>query len=240
MCMKYLKTFEGFDFNLDDEITESLYIQRLYEEYQAEFESMDNDGLTPGERAALSRGMQLMTEEQAAVAYLLAADKSRFIWEAMGVIGLSKTPLSAEELSKQIGMKILSFLYAVKKFRIMMGKEDQKGQAIYDKIIKFFNKFDTMSPNAVASIAQGAFTPEAAERGAGYAEDFYKAKEMKGMDKRKMEFDIRSGVNSFIKAFEKLGYSYLESKKKAIDKIAKERNLSPMKVEEIAFRKQVR
>jgi hypothetical protein len=238
--MKYLKTFEGFDFNLDGEISESLYIQRLYEEYEAEFESMDNDGLTPGERAALSRGMDLMSEEQAAVAYLLAADKSRLIWEAMGVVGLSKTPISAEELSKQIGMKILSFLYAVKKFRIMMGKEDQKGQAIYDKIIKFFNKFDMMTPEAVASIAQGAFTPEAAERGAGYAEDFYKAKEMKGMDKRKMEFDIRSDVNSFANSFAKLGYPYPDAKKKAIARVAKERNLSPMKVEEIAFGKQVR
>jgi hypothetical protein len=158
----------------------------------------------------------------------------------MGVVGLSKTPLSAEELSKQIGMKILSFLYAVKKFRIMMGKEEQKGQAIYDKIIKFFNKFDMMTPEAVASIAQGAFTPEAAERGAGYAEDFYKAKEMKGMDKRKMELNIRSDVNSFAKSFEKLGYSYPDAKKKAIARVAKERNLSPMKVEEIAFGKQVR
>lgn len=238
--MKYLKTFESFDFNLNEEISESLYIQRIYEEYAAEFEAMETENLTSGEKAALSRGMDLMTEEQAAVAYLLACEKSRLIWEAMGVVGLPKTPLSAEELAKQIGMKILSFLYAVKKFRILMGKEEQGEQAIYDKLIKFFNKFDMMSPEAVASIAQGAFTPEAAEKGATYAEDFYKAKEMKGLDKRKMEAQIRSDVNSYIRGFEKLGYSYPDAKRKAINKVANETQIPAAKVEEITFGKPTR
>lgn len=233
--MKFIQAFESFQLRYEGELNESLYVQRIFEDYEKEIKSMEDDELTSGEKAALTRGMDLLTEAQAAVAYLLALGKSNLIWKTMGLVGLGSTPISVEDLSKQIGMKILSLIYAMKKFKILMGKEEQGSQVIYEKIIKFFNKFDTMNPEDVASIAQAAFTPEAAEKGEEYTQQFSQKKEVKSMEKRKKEFELRQYVNTIINTYGKMGYGYPESKKKAINRVSKEMNIPPAEIEKIVF-----
>jgi len=78
--------------------------------------------LTNGEKIALSKGLDLLTDSQAAVCYLYAKDLSHKIFSkaTQGYVIPDYVSHSAKlNTADSIGLKDQSFMRAVKKFRIL-------------------------------------------------------------------------------------------------------------------------
>lgn len=117
------------------------------------YESFDRE-LTGGEKAAISRGDEIMSEEQAAFCFVLASgDASQLM------VGDSNTRFeqvaSVEDWPAWVDMKTESIRRAVEKFRYLMG-ESEKEVTVYQKLIDFHDKFADMPREDVIELASMA------------------------------------------------------------------------------------
>jgi len=221
--MKHLKQYEDFSGSENNEMSEDLNFENSIWEDQEET-------LTPGERRALSRGLDIMTEEQAAVCYLFAKDKSNMIYNAMGSTGMGYNPLKNEDLAGAIGMKYPSFLYAVKKFRILLNKEEQGEQSLYPKITDFFDSFYSMTDQEVAEIAKGAFTEEAMQKGEEYKSGAMQKQAQKSLKDVNFTGAIRQYYRGIFSIYQQKGLSIPDVKDKAIRLTASKMEITPQEV----------
>jgi hypothetical protein len=176
--MKHLLLFENFDQTMPEDL-----------------------GLSSGEKAALDKGLELLTMEQAAVCYLYAKELYSEIYRAMvSAEEFAPSELSTEnpdDLSILIGIKRRSFDYAVSKMKILLGLIPQGSQAIYPKIINFFNQFSEMGKDGVINIASGAFTPDAMEKGKAFKYQLDSAKAQKSTETINMNTLIRDAYKAY-------------------------------------------
>lgn len=161
----------------------------------------ENSGLSSGEKAALDKGLELLTMEQAAVCYLYAKELYSEIYRAMvGSAEFAPTEFRTEnpdDLSILIGMKRRSFDYAVSKMKILLGLIPQGTQTIYPKIVSFFDQFSEMSKDGVISVASKAFTPEAIEKGKAFKYQLDSSKAEKSLTALKKNMLIRDAYRAF-------------------------------------------
>lgn len=181
----------------------------------------EDSGLSSGEKAALDKGLELLTMEQAAVCYLYAKELYSEIYRAMvGSEEFAPTEFRTEnpdDLSILIGMKRRSFDYAVSKMKILLGIIPQGTQTIYPKIVSFFDQFSEMSKDGVISVASKAFTPEAIEKGKAFKYQLDSSKAQKSiMDKNKNLF-IRDAYRAYYRMAMGKMDDY-QAKAKAIEK----------------------
>lgn len=140
------------------------------------FRNFVNEGeaavLSSGEKAAITRGDDILTAAQGAVCYLYAKELSHKLYYASAKGSVMADQISTkqrENVADSIGIKAQSFTRAVKKFRILLGKEEQGNENIYPKIEKeLFEPFEEMSIDQVVELGKTAFTEEASLRGEEY------------------------------------------------------------------------
>ena len=108
--------------------------------------------LSSGERAALTRGDDIMTDEQAAFCFCVANGWSKDI-----MIGDTRTKFEqqvpVEKWPAWTSMKAESIRRAVEKFEFILEKTDKEDIIVYDKIKNYCNTFLDMKSEEVIQIA---------------------------------------------------------------------------------------
>lgn len=114
------------------------------------------------EKALVDRGLDVMSEEQAAFCFTLASG-----WAAEITVAGSSTRLQAvapvEDWPAWARIKKRSVDFAVQKFEIMMGKRDEvyRNESLYPKIVGFFTRYSAMPKSEVLRIASDCLdTPD--------------------------------------------------------------------------------
>jgi hypothetical protein len=176
--MRNVKLFESFqeDFILEkifsefveihSSVLESLFLYEAVEEIVDWDNEEENKVLTKGEKAALARGHQIMTEEQLAALYLAALGKTeddtvKYISRIEGMLDFAETDskknpvITMAALADAIGMNSnRTMSRTVNKFRNLIdGVGETESETIYPKLMKAYEKFKKMTPDVVANIA---------------------------------------------------------------------------------------
>jgi len=209
----------------------------LYEEFSPNENPVTGE-LTSGEKAALSKGLELMTLEQAAVCYLFAKEKydlvDRAIRSSSGYTYSSYKTYDSKDLSTLIGMKIGSFTYAVKKFRILLGLEERGEQNIYEKIKKFFDELVELTLEDLTQLASGAFTEESLRKGESFRTGEELDKKRRSIEQTREIFKVKDYYKSLLSMYmDRMSLSYPEASQKAIKSTASKLNLDYKNVEKI-------
>jgi hypothetical protein len=192
--------------------------------------------LTKGERAAIARGEDLLTDAQAAVCYLYAKDLSYKLFSTGkgSVVSDTVSPSEKMDVADNMGLKAASFTRAVRKFKIMLGKEEQGEEALYPKLEKLFNHFEDMTTDQLVDLGKSAFTEDAKLKGEDYRQQRLdkQAKEKQRDAKLVQDVkDVYKGLYNYFVNVKKL--STAESKKKVVDQVAKKFSITNKEVLEI-------
>jgi hypothetical protein len=203
--------------------------------------SETEEKLTRGEKAALAQDKDLLTDAQAAVCYLYAKDQSHKIYAKGGkgaVISDAIGTAQKNDVADSIGLKAQSFSRAVKKMRILLGKDEQGEEALYPKLEKLFAHFEDMTTNQVADLAKSAFTEDAKIKGEGYRKQRLDKQAAEKKRDAKLVQDVRDvykGLYTYFVNGKKL--SPAEAKAKAVDQVQKKFDISAKEILEITGNK---
>lgn len=144
---------------------------------------------TGGEKAAITRGHDVLTKPQLAAMYLAARDAMGRSEDTRGRgdSGLTRNALkmnkeentdfqklSAPRLGDVLDLKPRTVSYTLSKFRLLLqgNREGIHGNDLYDKIINAFDEFEKMSVGEVYSLATEAVNMDAGtERSQKYEEE---------------------------------------------------------------------
>lgn len=158
-------------------------LEELYEFHLPEFEVPEVEApevkYSGGEKAAITRGHDVLTKAQLAALYLAAKNAAGRSEDTRGRgdSGLTRNALkiakeestdfeklSAPRLADVLDLKPRTVNYTLSKFRLLdLGnREGTESNHLYDKIIEAFDEFENMSPAEVYAIAA-----EAVNMGAG-------------------------------------------------------------------------
>lgn len=169
--------------------------------------------LTSGQRAALSRGHDLVTKSQHALCYLIAKGKKSVLRQPYNKFD------SNSELVAHAGLNPETAKHRVIEYEVLMGKKEPRAgdeHLINDReselIHHYFNSFENMDPYQVAELADESFTPENQEIGMSKLMDQrnkQKASQTKTKMNRQQEDnsiknDIKFNVNGY-RAMNKAG-----------------------------------
>jgi hypothetical protein len=178
--MKYFKLFEAFQDEMIIEQVFQEFLESLDESLHDIFALDENEitdlddekdkELTKGEKAALARGLQIMTEPQLAALYLAALGKSeddvlKYIVKIDGMLDFAeidsktqKPSITLAALADSIGLESTrTMARTVNKFRNLIdGVGETESEVIYPKIIKAFDTFRQMKPDEIANIASSS------------------------------------------------------------------------------------
>lgn len=244
--LKHLKLFE--ELNNDNVFnTESMNQSDTVEFQTIKTDSDQERKLSSGEKAALARDMDLITEPQLAALYLVAqakiarsqdrSDISDFraiqrIERNRGKEDFREVPYG--RLADILNMKPLTVSRTTNKFRLLILGEERPSEILYPKVISAFNQFKNMSPAEVQALADEAINYGAdTNRSEEYADKISK----QGEKTRENRANKVKAVGQAVKSL----YTGLRSKvgdekaaKMTISKIASERDLSPEEVKLLA------
>lgn len=180
--MRYVKLFESFqeDFIMEQifsgfveenkDLLESIFLNEAAEaeEIVDWNDEKEDKVLTRGEKAALARGHQIMSEEQLAALYLAALGKSededvtKYISKIDGMLDFAELDAKTQKpkillaaLADAIGMRSnRTMARTVNKFRNLIdGVGETDSETIYPKLTKAYEKFKKMTPDVIANIA---------------------------------------------------------------------------------------
>ena len=173
------------DYQTDMEIADSIYedwksdqeedLNSVFENDLYEDDDDDNWGdddaeLTSGEKAALARDFQIMNKPQLAALYLRALGKAKDNHYGTYTIMIDGIK-DFGEIDKEGVFNITGYAFAdaigldsavtvqrtIMKFRnLISGEGETSGEAIYPKIIKAFNEFNSRTPREIAALASEA------------------------------------------------------------------------------------
>ncbi len=150
-------------------------LDELYANQPAEIEEIE---YSPGEKAARTKGQDILTRPQLAAMYLAAKDAMGRSEDTQGRgdSGLTRNALkinkeestdfqklSAPRLGDVLDLKPRTVSYTLSKFRLLLqgNREGIFGNDLYDKIINAFDEFEKMPVGEVYSIAMEAVNPDA-------------------------------------------------------------------------------
>jgi len=153
-----------------EEDLSSVFESDLYEDDDEDDWGDDDAELTSGEKAALARDFQIMGKPQLAALYLRALGKVKDNHYGTYTIMIDGIK-DFGEIDKEGVFNITGPAFAdaigldsaetvrrtVKKFRnLISGEGETSGEAIYPKIIKAFNEFNSRTPRKIAALASEA------------------------------------------------------------------------------------
>lgn len=198
--------------------------------------SASAEELTKGEKAALARGEDLLTDAQAAVCYLYAKDQSHKIFSSGKGSVISDAISSAQknDVADSIGLKSASFTRAVKKMRILLGKEEQGEEHLYPKLEKLFTHFEDMKTEEIVDLARSAFTEDAAAKGETYKKQRLDKQAAEKKRDAKLVQDVRDvfkGLYNYFVNGKKM--SAADARAKATEQVQKKFDISAKEVNEI-------
>jgi hypothetical protein len=176
--MKHVKLFESFheDFLIEKAFVEFLYsldesLEEIFSMNEAEErvewdDEKEEKSLTRGEKAALARGHNLMSEEQMAVLYLIALGKTedeieKYITRIDGMLSFAdldpktqKPKFTMAAIADAIGLvSNRTMSRTINKFKnLIEGVGETEAEAIYPKLLKAFQKFGKMNTDSVAAL----------------------------------------------------------------------------------------
>jgi hypothetical protein len=142
-------------------------LDELYENYILNEEEYEYTG---GEKAALTRGDDILTKTQLAAMYLAAKDAAGRSEDTRGrgdsgwtrnALKMNKEDstdfhkLSAPRLADVLGLKPQTVIYTVSKFRLLLkgNREGTESNVLYNKIIDAFDEFQKMPAGDVHTLA---------------------------------------------------------------------------------------
>jgi len=192
--------------------------------------------LSSGERAAITRGDELITNEQAAVCYLQAKDLTHKIFGSRnGSVKSDKASTQKSyEISDMMGLNNVTFLRTVKKFKIILGEEEQNGEAMCPKYDELVRSFEDSKVDDVITLAKTAFTDEAKIKGQEFkdqrAEKVVKTKK-KGTFTSQQATDYYKGWYAHYVAGNRITME--EAKKKAVKQTSVQMNMPVATIEKM-------
>jgi hypothetical protein len=255
---RWVKLFEEFERELHGEDDKELLLDilsddALFENYDEEFNDEESEEDEPsysrGERAALTRGDQLLTIEQMAALYLVAKnrfarreDKSDTYAGRMAQRMNKETDESDfreanyNTLADWLAVNPLTVSRTVNKFIHLLSGMESHSEVIYDKIRKAFNEFENMQEAEVLALAESALDIEADDTiSSQYLDKTRQYQERSRENQKRLEKEVGDKVYSLFKGFR----SAFKDKEptdlamKAINKIASEMSLEPNKVKDL-------
>jgi hypothetical protein len=255
---KWIKLFEEFEQDLyshqeDDKelLLDILSDDALFENYdEEEFEEeSDEPELSRGERAALSRGDQLISIEQMAALYLVAQTRfARREDKSDTYAGRMAQRMNKEVdesdfrevgngvLSDWLGLNPLTVSRTINKFLHLLSGTESHSEVIYDKIEKAFERFESMQEAEVLGLAESALNMDADDSiSSAYLDKTRQYQEKSRENQKHLEKEVGDKVYSLFKSFR----SAFRNKEpetlamRAITQISNEMSLDPRKVKEL-------
>lgn len=239
-----------------EEDLSSVFENALYEDDDDEDDNWGDDDaeLTSGEKAALARDFQIMNKPQLAALYLRALGKVKDNHYGTYTIMIDGIK-DFGEIDKEGVFNITGYAFAdaigldsavtvqrtIMKFRnLISGEGETSGEAIYPKIIKAFNEFNSRTPREIAALASEAiqdnmmFTKNrdaAAAEGPRAAARRFEQK----INQIKLGEKVHSLINS-LKAVAIYKNDTAKAQRAAISRISRDLNVTPEKVQ-LAYQK---
>jgi len=231
----------------------------MIKDYVMLFEEFDNtlyedDELSGGKRAALSRGDDILTKEQYAACYVVAKNKlgrqedtrrdgdSSMTRTAMNMSNDSSEDwknLSGAKLSIQLGLKPQTVERNISKFVMMLNgnMEGTPSNVLYPEIKNHFEEFEGMQIAEVIAMAEEALDPNADT--SMYDEYLDKTREQgkKSREKKKVETtELRRNIREiFLNLLDAIG-DPIKAAKMTSARLAKEYDMDRDKIVQEAMR----
>ena len=252
---KWVKLFEEFEEELytnhieDDRelLLDILSNDELFENYDDEYS--DESELSRGERAALSRGDQLISIEQLAALYLVA--KTRFARredKSDTYAGRMAQRMHKEVdesdfrevgngvLSDWLGLNPLTVSRTVNKFLHLLSGTESHSEVIYDKIEKAFDRFESMQEAEVYGLAESALDMDADDSiSSAYLDKTRQYQERSRENQKRLQKEVGDKVYTLFKSFRN-AFKMKDPESlaiRAISQISSEMDLDPKKVKEL-------
>jgi hypothetical protein len=237
-----------------EEDLSSVFESDLYDDDEDDNWGDDDAELTSGEKAALARDFQIMSKPQLAALYLRALGKVKDNHYGTYTIMIDGIK-DFGEIDKEGVFNITGYAFAdaigldsavtvqrtIMKFRnLISGEGETSGEAIYPKIIKAFNEFNSRTPREIAALASEAiqdnmmFTKNrdaAAAEGPRAAAKRFEQK----INQIKLGEKVHSLINS-LKAAAIYKNDTAKAQRAAISRISRDLNVTPEKVQ-LAYQK---
>jgi hypothetical protein len=238
-----------------EEDLSSVFESDLYEDDDEDDNWGDDDAeLTSGEKAALARDFQIMNKPQLAALYLRALGKVKdnhygtYTIMIDGIKDFGEIDkegvfnIPGHAFADAIGLdSAVTVQRTIMKFRnLISGEGETSGEAIYPKIIKAFNEFNSRTPREIAALASEAiqdnmmFTKNrdaAAAEGPRAAARRFEQK----INQIKLGEKVHSLINS-LKAVAIYKNDTAKAQRAAISRISRDLNVTPEKVQ-LAYQK---
>jgi hypothetical protein len=258
--MRNVKLFESFqeDFiteqifsefiEVHGSVLESLFLYEAVEEVVDWDNEEESKALSKGEKAALARGHQIMSEEQLAALYLAALGKSeedvvKYISKIEGMLDFAETDpktqkpkISLAALADAIGLNSnRTMSRTVNKFRNLIdGVGETESETIYPKLMKAYEKFMKMTPDVVANIAAetvqdptNRVNRDAMEMAGSNSKEARKKAEKLSLERGEAVYTLFKALNARFKGRED---AVQKAVKMAVEKIAGQYSMEPDKV----------
>jgi hypothetical protein len=267
--MKNIKLFEQYaeDYQTEMEIADSIYedwkadqeedLNSIFENdlYEDDEDWGDDDEeLTSGEKAALARDFQIMSKPQLAALYLRALGKVKdnhygaYTIMIDGIKDFGEIDkegvfnITGPAFADAIGLdSAVTVQRTIKKFRnLISGEGETSGEAIYPKIIKAFNEFNSRTPREIAALASEVIQDNATftkNRDAAAAEG--PRASAKRFEQKINQIRLGEKVHSLINSLKAVAIyknDTAKAQRAAISRLSRDLNVMPEKIQ-LAYQK---
>jgi transcriptional regulator with XRE-family HTH domain len=206
--------------------------------------------LTPGEKRAFAKGLQIMTDEQLAAIYLSALESyegnpGEYLKNIPGIESFGKYKddnidrqyiITQAELADAIGLdSVRTLSYTKSKFiNLLNGTGETESQTLYPKIIKAFNVFKEIDPNQLAiKIGDIIQDPSEFTKNRDAVLSINRASKESLMKRKAKEESISSSFYNLIKDLINGGIALQDSMKFAYKQLSSKYGIDPIKLDKI-------
>lgn len=252
----YIKTFESFSSIENTPTYESLFEEldnlfgecdNIFEASEEEWEEKLERPLSSGEKRALGRDFEIITNGQLAGMYLRALgaeedNPNKYIHHIIGDEGINITDTAEQKkgsaiwtnaaLADALGIQSFTTFYrTVNKFKnLLSGIGSTDGEDLYAKVIDAYEKFKNMNVYEIGSIAGKSLSTSTKLRDA--IEAYASGKDKRVANKRMEEINVLLAVKSYEAQLDKAfpQKTKEEIREKAINAICKKYQLNYTKL----------
>jgi hypothetical protein len=260
MKTKRIRLFEDFQqqYIKENEVLESVYsdwknrlefdLNSLYEYLvNEEIEDEEEIEYTSGEKAALARDFQILSKPQMAAIYLralgIAEDEDGGKYLVM-IPDLDQFGDFAEDRAFEITVPALADALGLDSYgtvsrttnkfvNLITGEGETPSEAIYPKIVKYFEEFSKQNPTALASLAGQAIQDATYTKNRDKAADNISKASARAKERKEELVRLGDSVFSLIKSLKQnpIFSDPKKAQRAAIMRIARDSGLDPSKVD---------
>jgi hypothetical protein len=265
MKPKRIRLFEDFQeqYIRENEVLESVYsdwkknlnfnLDTLYE-YLVSEEIIDDEEreYTSGEKAALARDFQILSKSQMAAIYLRALgiaeeeDAGKYIVmipdiEKFGDYGEDRSfEITVPAFADALGLDSYGTVSrTTNKFvNLITGEGETPSEAIYPKIVRYFEEFSNQNPSSLASFAGQSIQDVDFTKNRDKASETITKSAARAKERKEEEIKLGESVFSLIKSLKQnpIFSDPKKAQRAAIMRIARDSNFDPSKID-VAFQK---